>query len=92
MPLKSGKENIGKNIKKLKKEGYPKKQAIAIAMDKAENNPGNDDEEKKSLITVILGELRGPEAPASLQDDDEDDKMDKLSKKRKKRKERNYGY
>jgi len=35
MPLKSGKKNIGKNIKELKKSGFPKKQAIAIAMDKA---------------------------------------------------------
>ena len=32
MPLPKGKKNIGKNIKKLKKEGKPKKQAIAIAL------------------------------------------------------------
>lgn len=32
MPLKKGKKNIGKNIKKLEKEGKPHKQAIAIAL------------------------------------------------------------
>lgn len=40
MPLRKGgkksetiKANIGKNIKQLRHEGYPQKQAIAIAMD-----------------------------------------------------------
>ena len=32
MPLKKGKKNIGSNIKKLRKEGKPKKQAVAIAL------------------------------------------------------------
>ena len=32
MPLKAGKKNVGSNIKKLKAEGYPQKQAVAIAM------------------------------------------------------------
>lgn len=35
MPLYKGKENVGRNIKTLLKEGKPKKQAIAIAMSKA---------------------------------------------------------
>lgn len=35
MPLKRGKKNIGKNISKLIKEGYPQKQAIAISLTKA---------------------------------------------------------
>lgn len=33
MPLMSGKKNIGKNLEKLKEEGYPRKQALAIALD-----------------------------------------------------------
>ena len=33
MPLKTGKKNIGKNLTKLKEEGYPQKQALAIALD-----------------------------------------------------------
>jgi len=37
MPLKKGKNKkvISKNIKKLRREGYPKKQSIAIALNKA---------------------------------------------------------
>ncbi len=33
MPMMSGKKNIGKNLTKLKEEGYPRKQALAIALD-----------------------------------------------------------
>lgn len=33
MPMKPGKKNIGKNLTKLKEEGYPRKQALAIALD-----------------------------------------------------------
>lgn len=32
VPLAKGKKNVGHNIGKLEKEGYPNKQAIAIAL------------------------------------------------------------
>lgn len=37
MPLKKGKskKTIGKNIKEMKKAGYPQKQAIAASLDTA---------------------------------------------------------
>jgi hypothetical protein len=45
MPLSKGKKSIGKNIKTLVDEKYPRKQAIAIAMDKA--NMSKDKKVKK---------------------------------------------
>jgi hypothetical protein len=38
MPLKKGKKAIGKNIKELEKAGYPKKQALAIALKTAKKS------------------------------------------------------
>lgn len=35
MPLKSGKSQVGANIRELRSSGYPQRQAVAIALDKA---------------------------------------------------------
>ena len=42
MPLAKGKSNVGHNITTLKTEGYPNKQAIAIAL-----NAGGIEKKKK---------------------------------------------
>ena len=43
MPLPKGKANIPKNIKKLKNEGRPHKQAVAIALSNAESEESFND-------------------------------------------------
>lgn len=47
MPLYKGEEHIGKNIDTLVKEGYSRRQAIAIALSKA----GKDDRSKQQDVS-----------------------------------------
>jgi hypothetical protein len=66
MPLKKGKTDaiIGKNISKLKGEGYPQKQAAAIALNTAEDNQHEDDDlypDEQSWISAHKDQEEGYE-------------------------------
>ena len=52
MPLKSGKsqQDVSYNIGKLRDEGRPHKQAIAIAMDKAGKGKGKKSKKKRMRV------------------------------------------
>lgn len=41
MPLLEGEKNLGKNIRELMSAGKPKKQAVAIALDKSRKTTPN---------------------------------------------------
>ena len=59
MPLKSGKSNnaVSSNIKKLKTEGYPQKQAVAIALSLLKNLVFNN--EQRHLLSEKSDEVLG---------------------------------
>lgn len=48
MPLKKGSSDktVGSNIRKLKKEGYPQDQAVAIALNTADRSAGKPKPER----------------------------------------------
>jgi hypothetical protein len=49
MPLKRGKMNIGRNIREMKKAGYPKRRAVAASLNKA-YGPKKEGEKPKPIL------------------------------------------
>jgi hypothetical protein len=65
MPLRCGKNNVGRNIAELKRAGYPQRQAVAIALSNQRKCEGKNpryrrpvNKTKRGFKKCVLGKLK----------------------------------